>query len=249
MVSIVVCSRRTGHADRPAELWGDAMLALASVAIYAPQCETVHAWFGDDAPPRLIDNPRQRTLRQPAGCDSYGEAFGWAVAQTEANELLLMNDDTVLTPSTVPDLLADVALIREQHPDVRPGFVACRSNFVAGPQNIRAANDGALAANCNRFESESRILAAERISPILAWISREALDAIGGFPPLNWFSDDLMCWDLLQKGYRNFISRSYVHHVGQRTTTHGGVTESHLLKEAQDWVRQHRPDFWKAIQP
>lgn len=246
MVAIVVCSHRRGDAADPHALWADPMLALASVALYAPEHEVLHAWRGPAEPPRLIDNPRQRTLRQPDGCDTYGEAFDWATRQTDADELLIMNDDTVLTPFTVRDLLADAALIREQHPELKLGLLACRSNWVAGPQNVRAANDGTLAANCNRFDSEARILAAERVSPILAYVTREALDAIDGFPPLDWFSDDLMCWDLLQRGYRHFVSRSYVHHVGQRTTTQDR-DESTLLAEARAWLAEHRPEFLAAI--
>ena len=51
-----------------------------------------------------------------------------------------------------------------------------------------------------RYDSEERIIAAERVSPIVAYVPRAALDAIGGFPPINWFSDDLMCFDLLRAG-------------------------------------------------
>ncbi|MDQ7087772.1 MAG: hypothetical protein Q9Q13_07930 [Acidobacteriota bacterium] len=131
--------------------------------------------------------------------------------------------------------------------DPKIGFVACRSNFIAGPQNIRASNGGALAANCMRYDSEDKIIGVNRISPVCAYIPRAALEAIGGFPPINWFSDDLMCWDLAQKGYSIFISRAYVHHIGQRASTQGGKTEEDLLREGQQWVRRHRPDFWQAI--
>ena len=57
-----------------------------------------------------------------------------------------------------------------------------------GAQNVRVPNEGALAGNGLRYDSEDRILPAARVSPIVAWISRDALDAIGGFPPLNWYS-------------------------------------------------------------
>jgi hypothetical protein len=247
VVSIVVASSRRGDPARASEIWADAAMALNSVTLYAPEHEVVHAWRGPCAPAGLLPNPRLASLRQPETCDSYGEAFDWAVRQTRADELILLNDDTVLTPATIRDLLEDARLIRERHPEILLGFLACRSNFVAGPQNVRAPNGGTLRPNCNRYDSEDRVLAAERISPIAAYLPRAALDAIGGFPPLNWFSDDLMCWDLLRRGFTHFISRAYVHHIGQRTTTAGGVTESDLLAEARTWLARNRPDFLAVI--
>jgi hypothetical protein len=245
MATIVIASSRKGTTTR--EIWADVIMAANSVTLYAPEHELILAWKGPDPPPELLDNPRARIIRQPDGCRSYGEAFGWAVEQTDDDELILLNDDAVLLPDTVQVLLEDAWLIADQARDFRLGFLACRSNFVPGVQNIRAPNEGELRHNFMRYDSEDRILPAARISPIAAFIRREALEAIGGFPPINWYSDDLMCYDLMRMGYTNFVSRAYVHHIGQRSTTQDGVTLQDLDRLGRRWVQEHRPDFWEVI--
>ena len=57
-----------------------------------------------------------------------------------------------------------------------PGSAVWKSTD--GGDTWTATNDGALAGNGLRYDSEDRILPAARVSPIVAWISREALDAI-----------------------------------------------------------------------
>lgn len=244
--TIVVAASRKGDPTRPRELWADVALALRSVACYAAELDLLLAWQGPCPPGDLPDNPRARIVRQPDSCRSFGEAYGFAVAEAGAADLILMNDDVVLTPSTIPTLLEDVGLIRREHPELRIGLVCCRSNWVPGPQNVRHPNGGALRPNAMRYDSEERILACDRVSPILGYISRGALDDIGGFPPINWYSDDLMCWDLRRKGYVNFVSRAYVHHVGQRSTTQGRTMEE-LDRAGREWVRANRPDFWAVL--
>ncbi len=193
-------------------------------------------------------NPRLVLVRQPEDARSYGEAYQFAVERATAEEIILLNDDAVLLPTTVPVLLEDVELLRRHRPPVRPGFVACRSNFAPGAQNIRSPNGGTLRGGLVRWTTEQSILAAERVSPIAAWIERRALREIGGFPPINWFSDDLMCFDLSRRGYTHFVSRAYVHHVGMRATTEDGTTPRDLLEEGLAWVRRHRPDFLAVLE-
>ena len=248
MAAIVIGTARKGDAGDPLRLWADVLMCVNSCTLYAPEHEIVVAWKGPCAPEGFLANPRLTLVEQPAEADSYGAAFDFATGRTDAAELVLLNDDAVLTPDTMRLLFEDAALLRRQHADLPLGFLACRSNFIAGPQNIRHPNGGELAANAMRYDSESKIVGVNRISPVCALIPRAALDAIGGFPPINWFSDDLMCWDLARKGYGIFISRAYVHHIGQRASTQDVRTETDLLREGQAWVREHRPDFWKALQ-
>ena len=247
MASIVIGTARKGEVMDRCRFWADVLMCVNSCTLYAPEHEVVVAWKGPCPPQDLLPNPRLRLVEQPASADSYGEAFDFACSQASSEELILLNDDAVLTPDTIDVLLEDIQILQRAPGAPKVGFLACRSNFVAGPQNIRAPNDGTLAANSMRYDSENKIIGVNRISPVCAYMPRTALEAIGGFPPINWFSDDLMCWDLAQKGYAIFISRSYVHHIGQRASTQGGRTQADLLREGQSWVRRHRPDFWKAI--
>lgn len=249
MATIVIASSRAGAVGPPREIWADLIMAVNSATLYAAEHDVLVAWQGPVEPGPFLDNPRLRMLTQPDSCRSYGEAYGFATRSAGADELILMNDDAVLVPDSIPLLLEDAALVRREHPGVRIGMLAARSNFVGGPQNIRVANDSPLRPNGNGFESEGRILPLARVSPILARIERAALEAIGGFPPINWFSDDLMCYDLMKSGYTNLVSRAYVHHIGQRATTRGGVTEKDLHRDGLAWVREHRPDFWRELEP
>ena len=227
--------------------WADLLMAVNSVTLYAPGLDCLVAWQGSEAPDGFLPNPRLEVVRQPDSCSTYGEAFGFAVERAPGDELILMNDDAVLLPDTVSTLLQDATLL-EHHPEgIRLGLLACRSNFAPGPQNVRSANGGALRPNGMRYDTEDRILPAARGSPVAAYVRRSALDDIGGFPPINWYSDDLMCFDLLERGYANFVSRAYVHHIGMRSTTEGGVTMEQLDRAGRDWIREHRPDFWEAI--
>ncbi len=248
MVSIVIASSRRGDPSRPLATWADLIMAANSVTLYAPSCELVVAWKGPCPPEGLLRNPRLVIVRQPEAARSYGEAYQFAVEQASGDELILLNDDAVLLPDTVPTLLEDVSLLRRHRPPVKPGFVACRSNVAPGPQNIRSSNGGTLHGGLMRWSTEQTILAADRVSPIAAWIERRALEEIGGFPPINWFSDDLMCFDLARRGYTHFVSRAYVHHVGMRATTEDGTTPQQLLEEGLAWVRRHRPDFLAAVE-
>jgi len=77
------------------------------------------------------------------------------------------------------------------------------------------------------------------VMPIFAWISKQAFEE-AQFPPLNWFSDDVMCEDLMERGYTHFLSRSYVHHVGASTT---GSDEKKMFEASLPWLSQHRPDY------
>ena len=79
----------------------------------------------------------------------------------------------------------------------------------------------------------------EVISPIFGIISRAAWRQ-SKFPPLNWYSDDVHCQDLSAKGYKHFLSRSYVHHVGSDTTGMDGQT---LTLASVPWIRENRPKY------
>ena len=57
-----------------------------------------------------------------------------------------------------------------------------------------------------------------------------------------------MCYDLMKRGYTNFVSRAYVHHIGQRSTTYGGVTMEELDRAGRAWVKKNRPDVWALMQ-
>ena len=166
--------------------------------------------------------------------DDYNEVIDDALKYAQG--CIVCNDDVVLTPTSYQRLLEDVEIIKELVPQV--GWVAARSDSVRAAQNIRFNPDGDP-LYMNRFKSESFIREAGVIAPIFAYISRDAW-AHGRFGPLNWYSDDVSCFDLNRLGYCHFVSSSYVHHVGSQTV--GSDVEA-LNAQARPWIEANRPEY------
>lgn len=249
MLSILLPAARQSKAEEAQQVWGDLRVALASIQAYAPSIDVVVGWNGREEPRHLPDNPSVRLLRQPPGITTGSQAWNWCATQTDADELLILGDDCVLHPDTVRLLLEDVRTVEQALPG-RVGFVGCRSNYVKGPQNIRVANGAGRLVTIG-YETEQRILQVDMVVPVATWVRHEVFDEVGGFPATNWFADDVCCWDLVNLGYRHFVSRAYVHHVGERSTGQGKAPRE-LLQEGLSWLRDHRPDFLEAklgVQP
>jgi hypothetical protein len=154
----------------------------------------------------------------------------------------------VLHPDTLTRLLEDAALITGSGFQI--GMLACRSNFAPNMQNIRAANGGTWGGGAFGYDTENTVFRAERVSPFCAYVSREASD-ICGAADLEWYSDDIACFDLVNAGYTNWISRSYVHHIGMRSSI--GATDdapevmTRMKADSLAWIRINRPDFWQHL--
>ena len=160
---------------------------------------------------------------------TFGEAYNYAMrdAFTRHAEIVICNDDIVFTPATWGTLLYDARALRHTFGTI--GYVAARSDYARGSQNIRCGK-GRL--DLLRFESEECVVETKVIAPICAWIEREAwVD----FPPINWFSDDVQCADMKR---RHFISRAYVHHVGSQTC---GQDARKCMDDAEPWLKANRP--------
>lgn len=156
---------------------------------------------------------------------SYNEAL--SVAFRSCDEVIISNDDVVVTPTSINVLLEDVDTLKTIHGD-KLGFVAALSDDARNSQNIR-------------FERGDEPKERAAISPIFAWMSKKSFDA-AQFPPLNWYSDDVICEDLSQLGFVHYISRAYVHHVGSQTV---GRDYNKLNAEALPWLRANRPEYIK----
>ena len=145
-------------------------------------------------------------------------------------EIIIANDDVVLNRDTVRLLMEDVAKFKEFYPKV--GFVAARSD------NVRPAQSILMGAQVQQVRA---------VSPIFAWISKEAFQD-AQFPPINWFSDDVMCEDLNKLGYAHFVSRAYVHHAGSMTI---GMDGQKNTEDALPWLQENRTEYlsiWFAPQ-
>jgi len=170
--------------------------------------------------------------------DDYNEIIDDALKYHTA--CIVCNDDVVLTPTSYAKLLEDVSTIRELEPSV--GWVAARCDASRAVQNIRFNRENEK-IDMMKFHAENYIFPTDVVSPIFAYVSRDAWNH-GRFGPLNWYSDDVSCLDMSAKGYSHYVSRSYVHHVGSQTI---GLDAQKLVIEALPWVKENRPQYGKRL--
>ena len=179
--------------------------------------------------------PRHRTITFDNTATNFGDAYNFIVKEAfkEFDEVVVCNDDIVFTPTTWQSLSEDVSRLKSEN--IPLGWVACRSDYARGYQNIRI---GKGPMSWFRYETENSIIETDVIAPICAYIQKS--DWID-FPPLNWYSDDVNCLDLQKAGKRHFISRAYVHHVGSQTC---GFDAKNLIESAKPWIRENRPELY-----
>jgi hypothetical protein len=209
---------------------------LESIKQYAPECpvylrgpESVIEHF--DADYKIFGQPR-----------NFGEDYNEIIeaAMKDWSSCIVANDDIVLTPTSVKVLMEDVAIVKTMN-SYKAGWVAARCDAAPACQNVRISEPGEK-LNFYKFPSELHIKLAQIISPIFAWISSEAFEE-AKFPPLNWYSDDVHCMDLIQKGYGHYVSASYVHHIGSNTI---GFNAKQLHEDALPWLKENRPEYAQA---
>jgi hypothetical protein len=199
----------------------------ASVSFYLPEFYTVYLCGSD------MVFPRHRTINLQNNFKTFGDAYNYAVGEAfkDHNDVIVANDDVVLTPHTHETLMEDLRVI----PEDNRGWVGARADYARGMQNVRFRHNGD--GNTVRHASESLIVEVDVIAPYFAYISR---DAWVDFPPLNWFSDDIQCIDMAKKGFKHYISRAYVHHVGSQTC---GLDYQKCMEEARPWIEENRPEL------
>jgi GT2 family glycosyltransferase len=171
---------------------------------------------------------------------NFGDDYNAVIRQALSDghgAVVIANDDIVLTPSSYRVLLDDVEICKELNQN--PGLVGARSDAVRPIQNVRFSDGEKL--NGMKFSHESFVKQLPVVSPIFAWMSAEAFEDCQ-FPPINYFSDDVICIDLVKKGYRHFLSASYVHHIGSSTI---GRDAQQLTLAAKPWIEQNRPSYAK----
>lgn len=190
-------------------------MLLASINAYVPDDVVVYI-AGDD---RWGIGRHVKCF--PNTATNYGDAYNAIVKEAFKlyDEIIVANDDVVLTPLTYWQLENDVNWHKQKG---KAGWVVARSDYVRGSQMA-----------CNL--SDSVTYQIDRCSPIFGWVSKEAwVD----YPPINWYSDDIQCLDMQAKGYHHLISRAYVHHAGSQTI---GMDHQKNHLEAEPWIKENRP--------
>jgi hypothetical protein len=209
---------------------------LESIKQYAPECPVYLR-----GPESVLENFEAdfKIYGQPRNFgDDYNEVI--EAALKDWSSCMVANDDIVLTPTSVKVLMEDVEIIRTMD-GVKAGWVASRTDAAPADQNVRITEKPEK-LNFYKFPSEAHIKMVGEISPIFAWISSEAFET-AKFPPLNWYSDDVHCMDLIKKGYGHYVSASYVHHIGSNTI---GFNAQKLHEDSLPWLRENRPEYASA---
>jgi hypothetical protein len=171
--------------------------------------------------------------------DAYNYLVGHYLSDSAIHYLCLVNDDIVLDPSSIALIFEDYKYLSGNLDAYSIGYIACRTNFSRGVQNIRFSNNEVI--NGIKYPHENTILQTEVISPILALIKK---DNWLNFPPINWFSDDIQCYDMRQLGMKHFVSRSYCHHVGSQSV---GPDHRKNLAEALPWIQENRQEMLEIL--
>lgn len=186
-----------------------------------------------------VYSPDTKIIVHRSDKKTFGEAYNEALVSAfkEYDEVIIANDDVVITPTTIPYLLQDVNKLKSVSQKL--GFVAAMADNTRIAQTIRYdfLNAGKLVM-C-KWEHEQVVKQVPVIAPIFAWLSKDAFNTVQ-FPPLTWWSDDVMCEDLNEAGFKHYVSRAYVHHVGSQTI---GENIKELQKEALPWVLKNRSYF------
>jgi len=201
----------------------------ASVTSYVPQDVVVFL-----AGSSMIF-PRHRTVTLTNEATNFGDAYNFVMKRAfqEFDEVVCCNDDIVFNPTTWQLLSEDVERLKSEK--IPLGYVATRSDYARGIQNIRI---GRGKMEWFKWETEHAIIQTDIIAPICAYIHR---DAYVEFPPLNWYSDDIACLDAQKLGWTHWVSRAYVHHVGSQTV---GKNAKDLIESAKPWIKENRPELY-----
>jgi len=177
----------------------------------------LRAWAADHSNVQIISN------RQNLGF-AAGNNQGLALAKGQC--VLLLNNDTVVTPGWIESLLAAL----QSSPDI--GIVGPMSNSVSGPQLVSAVGYKTLGelpefAHRWRFNHPGAITEASRVVGFCLLARRAVIERIGGldeqFGSGN-FEDDDFCIRARLAGFRSVIAGDcFIHHAGSQTFKGAGI--------------------------
>lgn len=230
MQAIVICS--TGNKGL--------YVLLESIRQYAPELAVYVSGRSldmyDAVKARLPNAVWTENISKNFG-DAYNNAITHAFWHGNFDSVIIANDDVVLTPDTIRLINADISLIKAN--GFKYGFIGARSDYVLHDQNIRFQVEQDYIDGV-KYASESSIKQTNVIAPIFASVSKEAWNK-AKFPSINWYSDNIICEDMTNLGYKHFVSRAYVHHAGSQTIGHDFMK---CHEESREWIKTNRPDMY-----
>lgn len=176
-------------------------------------------------------DPRVRVITN-RGNRGFAAGNNQAIRIAQGQALVLLNNDTVVTPGWLDGLLAPFSA----RPDV--GITGPVSNRVSGPQRVDHPNDARLEelpefarrwTTTHRGETQE----VRRVVGFCLAVRRKVVDAIGGldeqFGSGN-FEDDDFCLRAALAGFKALIAREvFIHHVGGQTFRGASIDYRHAM--------------------
>jgi GT2 family glycosyltransferase/Flp pilus assembly protein TadD len=179
-----------------------------------------------DETPSYLEELRRR--REPArtvvirNLSNLGFAAGCnqALAQARGRYLVFLNNDTVVTPGWLSNLVA-----RALHDWPNVGLVGPVSNYAPSPQHVageyRDLSDIDLFAIRHPQQFAGKALGVERLTGFCLLARREVIEQVGGFDEgygLGFFEDDDLCVRAREAGFKLAVAQDvFIHHFGSRT--------------------------------
>jgi hypothetical protein len=205
---------------------------LKSIELYVPEDVEIYICGSD------YKLPKHKTHNFEHTYDTGGKAWNFMAQKVFENHDygVACADDAVLNPDSYQQLIEDLELLLSAGKNV--GLLAARTNYAKGWQNIRYGHGELIGLS---YEGESKILGVDYVAGIFNTVSKSTFIP---YPPIDWYSDDIQCLDMINNGSQHYVSRAYVHHVGSMTY---GRNYKECSDASKEWVKENRPELYKTF--
>jgi len=163
-----------------------------------------------------------------------------AMAMADGEYVLLLDNDTVVTPGWLTTLLGHA----RQNPNI--GLIGPRSNFVSGQQLVPQVSYKGI-QELNEFagtfcqQNKGRLTSTTRLVGFCMLIRRAVIDKVGAPDPQFGkfgFEDDDYTWRAIIAGFRAAIAHDvFIHHTGG-PQLRGNVEYNNHLREAWNVLKR-----------
>ena len=185
---------------------------------------------------RTVPNAKLITYDENRG---FPAAVNQGIAVATGHQVLLLNNDTILTTGWLRRLL------RALHQDPSIGLVGPCSNCVSGSQQVETSYNGLADLDGFAWEwgkaNDGVVVDTDRLVGFCLMIKRDVIDKIGTLDErfgIGCFEDDDYCLRAIRAGYRAVIARDvFIHHFGSRTFVGAGVDFEGILRENEQRFR------------
>jgi len=194
----------------------------------------------EDGTPEYFEGRGEKVIRLPENL-GFGAAINRGLEVLEAPNVVLLNNDTILTQGWLDKLLA----YKNSFPAPIAG-IGPVSNYAGGRQGIRYDNSDpeAFAQKVAKDAAQSPLTETSFLSFFCALLDSEAVKSVG--PLEEWFpggyEDNSYCTRCWEAGWRLLISRdTFVFHKGSRTIIREFGDSKEVFRHRLDFLEKHLP--------